>query len=46
MELIRINCTKEINTPTLVRYLNWQPKVVYPGLKCVCELTLNIELVI
>ena len=41
MELIRINCAKEINTPTLIGFLNWQSTVESRVLKLVCELILN-----
>ena len=44
MELIRMCFAKEINTPTLIGFLNWQSTVENPVLKLVCELTLNIGL--
>ena len=37
-------CAKEINTPTPIRFLNWQSTVENSVLKLVCELTLNIGL--
>ena len=44
MELIRIYCAEEINTQTLIGFLNWQSTVKTPVLKLVCELLLNIGL--
>ena len=42
MELIRMYCAEETNTPTPTGFLNWQSAVESPMLKLVCELTLNI----
>ena len=44
MELIRMYCAEEINTQTLIGFLNWQSTVKTPVLKLVCELLLNIGL--
>ena len=44
MELIRIYCAEEINTQTLIGFLNWQSTVKTLVLKLVCELLLNIGL--
>ena len=44
MELSRMYCAKEINTPTLIGFLNWQSTVENRVIKLVCELILNIGL--
>ena len=44
MELSRMYCAKEINTPTLIGFLNWQSTVENRVIKLVFELILNIGL--